>query len=424
MIERIEMKNEIVDSINSVLQMLGINNETAHHMDQWVTLFLIIGVAMLADFTCRIILLKVVKKIVKKTKATWDDIIFEEKVMARLCHIVAPVLIYILLPIAFPEQSTSLFAVLIKIATIYIIIVVMRFVSAFCRAVYLVYDEKEEFSDRPLKGLLQTSYVVNFFIGVVLIVSVLIDKSPATLFAGLGASAAVLVLVFKDGIMGFISGIQLSANNMLRPGDWITMPKYNADGTVIEVTLNTVKVRNFDNTITTIPPYALVSDSFQNWRGMRESGGRRVKRSVNIDMNSIQFCTSDMLQKFSKIELLKTYLAETEEKLRTHNENNNVDDSVTVNGLRQTNLGVFRAYLENYLQSLPQVNQEMPLMVRQLQSTDTGIPLELYFFSISKEWIDFEKVQADVFDHVLAVISEFHLSVFQSPTGADFRALK
>lgn len=422
--EKLNMKNEIVNWINSILQLLGINNEAAHHMDQWVTLLFIVLLAMLADFTCRIILLKVIKKIVMKTKVTWDDIIFDEKVMARFCHIVAPVLIYVLLPIAFPEESTVLYAMLVKIATIYIIMVVMRFINAFAKAVFLVYDEKEEFNDRPLKGLLQTAYVVNFFIGIVLIVSVIIDKSPATLFAGLGASAAVLVLVFKDGIMGFISGIQLSANNMLRPGDWITMPKYNADGTVIEVTLNTVKVRNFDNTITTIPPYALVSDSFQNWRGMRESGGRRVKRSINIDMNSIQFCTPEMIQQFSKIELLKGYLAETEEKLRSHNEKNNVDDSVIVNGLRQTNLGVFRAYLENYLRSLPEVNQEMQLMVRQLQSTDTGLPLELYFFSHTKEWIDFEKVQADVFDHVLAVVPEFHLSVFQSPTGADFKSLK
>lgn len=418
------MKNEIVDWINSILQMLGFSIDLAHRMDQWVTLVLIIGLATFADFCCRIILLKVVKKIVTKTKATWDDIIFEDQVMTRLCHIVAPVLVYILLPIAFPEETSALFAILTKIVTIYIIAVMMRFVSAFCRAIYLVYNEKEEFSDRPLKGLLQTSYVVNFFIGVVLIVSVLIDKSPATLFAGLGASAAVLVLVFKDGIMGFISGIQLSANNMLRPGDWITMPKYNADGTVIEVTLNTVKVRNFDNTITTIPPYALVSDSFQNWRGMRESGGRRVKRSINIDMNSIKFCTPEMLQKFSKIKLLQGYLKDTEDRLRVHNESQEIDETVIVNGLRQTNLGVFRAYLESYLRSLPQVNQEMPLMVRQLQSTDTGIPLELYFFSISKEWIDFEGVQADVFDHVLAVVSEFHLAVFQSPTGADFRALK
>lgn len=418
------MKNQIVDWINNFLQMLGFSIESARHLDQWVTLILIICVAMIADFSCRMVLLKVVKKIVMKTKATWDDIIFEETVMARLCHIVAPVLIFILLPIAFPDESTVLFSMLLKISTIYIIIVVMRFISAFCRAIYLVYNEKEEFSDRPLKGLLQTAYVINFFIGVVLIVSVIIDKSPATLFAGLGASAAVLVLVFKDGIMGFISGIQLSANNMLRPGDWITMPKYNADGTVIEVTLNTVKVRNFDNTITTIPPYALVSDSFQNWRGMRESGGRRVKRSIHIDMNSIQFCTPEMMEKFGKIALLKEYLAETEEKLRNHNTTNQVDESMIVNGHRQTNLGVFRAYLERYLRSLPQVNQEMPLMVRQLQSTDTGIPLELYFFSYSKEFIDFEAVQADVFDHVLAVVSEFHLAVFQSPTGADFRSLR
>jgi miniconductance mechanosensitive channel len=240
------------------------------------------------------------------------------------------------------------------------------------------------------------------------------------LLTGLGASAAILMLVFKDSIMGFVSGIQLSANKMLKVGDWIAMPKYNADGTVIEVTLNTVKVRNWDNTIITIPPYALVSDSFQNWRGMQESGGRRVKRSVNIDMNSVKFCTPEMLEKYRKIHLLRDYINITEDVVKKYNEDNSIDNSVLVNGRRQTNLGVFRAYLTQYLKNLPEVNQELTCMVRQLQPTDHGIPVELYFFSAIKEWVIYEGVQADVFDHVLAIIPEFDLSVFQSPSGADF----
>ena len=243
------------------------------------------------------------------------------------------------------------------------------------------------------------------------------------LLTGLGASAAVLMLVFKDSIMGFVSGIQLSANNMLKGGDWIEMPKYEADGTVIEVTLNTVKVRNWDNTITTIPPYALVSDSFQNWRGMQESGGRRIKRSIRIDMNSVKFCTPEMLAKYRKIRLLKDYIEETERVVEEYNKEHGIDNSVLVNGRRQTNLGVFRAYLTNYLRSLPAVNQDLTCMVRQLQPTEQGIPLELYFFSSIKAWIPYEGVQADVFDHVLAIIPEFDLHVFQNPTGEDFRAL-
>ena len=238
---------------------------------------------------------------------------------------------------------------------------------------------------------------------------------------GLGASAAILMLVFKDSIMGFVSGVQLSANDMLKVGDWIAMPKYGADGTVIEVTLNTVKVRNWDNTITTIPPYLLVSDSFQNWRGMRESGGRRVKRSINIDMNSVRFCTPEMLDKYRKIRLLKDYVEQTEAVIEEYNKKHHIDNSVLVNGRRQTNLGVFRAYLTAYLKSLPDVNKELTCMVRQLQSTDHGIPMELYFFCAIKDWVPYEGVQADVFDHVLAIIPEFDLQVFQSPSGRDFQ---
>ena len=223
--------------------------------------------------------------------------------------------------------------------------------------------------------------------------------------------------------MGVVAGIQLTANNMLRVGYWIAMPKYGADGTVIEVTLNTVKVRNWDNTITTIPPYALVSDSFQNWRGMEESGGRRIKRSVNIDMNSVKFCSPEMIERYRKICLLSDYVLSTEQKIEKYNKENNVDTSTLINGQHQTNLGVFRAYLNNYLKSLPTVNQQMTCMVRQLQPTETGIPMELYFFSAVKDWVPYEGVQADVFDHVLAIIPEFELRVFQNPSGDDLRIL-
>jgi miniconductance mechanosensitive channel len=269
--------------------------------------------------------------------------------------------------------------------------------------------------------MLQTMQVILWLVGGIVVVGELIGRDPLSLLAGLGASAAILMLVFKDSIMGFVSGVQLSANDMLKVGDWIEMPKYGANGTVIEVTLNTVKVRNWDNTITTIPPYLLVSDSFQNWRGMRESGGRRVKRSINIDMTSVRFCTPEMLAKYRKIQLLKDYVEQTEEVIEKYNVENGIDNSILVNGRRQTNLGVFRAYLTAYLKSLPDVNQELTCMVRQLQPTDRGIPIELYFFCALKDWVPYEGVQADVFDHVLAIIPEFDLQVFQSPSGRDFQ---
>ena len=407
-----------------VLRELGFSVETADVWDRWVVLGFIVAIAFVSDFVCRQLLLRVVKRIVARTKATWDDILFEDRGLRRLCHIVPPVLIYFLLPLAFPPES-GMVAFVLKLLLIYVIAVVLRFVNAFLKALHDVADQKEELQGKPLKGLMQTGQVIAFFVCIILIISILIDKSPARLLAGLGASAAILMLVFKDSIMGLVSGIQLTANDMLHVGDWISMSKYGVNGRVTEVTLNTVKVRNWDNTIVTVPPYLLISDSFQNWRPMQDSGGRRVMRSVNIDMNSVRFCTPEMLDRFRKIRLLKDYIDETERLIAESNEQAGVEnDPEPVNGLHQTNLGVFRAYLERYLRSLAGINQEMMLMVRQLQPTEKGLPVELYFFSKVTEWTVYEKVQADVFDHVLAVIPEFGLRVFQNPAGSDVRDLK
>lgn len=408
--------NELIEQINQLFISWGFADHDARPI---ITLLIIVALALLADVICRHIILRLVAKLVKRTKATWDDIVFDKRVMTYMSHIVPPVLIYVFIPLAITDPETLGF--LRRICMIYIIAVFLRFVSAFMAAVYNAYSEQERFRDRPLKGLLQTGQVILFFIGGIAIISILIDKSPMVLLTGLGASAAILMLVFKDSIMGFVSGIQLSANNMLRVGDWIAMPKYGADGTVIEVTLNTVKIRNWDNTITTIPPYLLVSDSFQNWRGMRESGGRRVKRSINIDMNSVCFCTPEMLAKYKKIQLLTEYVETTEQVVTKYNKEHDIDNTVLVNGRRQTNLGVFRAYVTNYLNSLPVVNKDLTCMVRYLQPTEQGIPVELYFFSAVKDWVPYEGVQADVFDHLLAIIPEFGLRVFQNPSGDDFR---
>lgn len=416
--------NVVMKEVNQALISMGLDKTWADKVDNLIILLFIIAIALLANMICRKIILRIVAKLVKQTKATWDDIVFNQKVMINVSRMVAPILIYIAIPIAFPEHVDSeLLDFMRRLCLIYIIAVFLRFISALSTAVYQVYSEREQYRDKPLKGLLQTAQVILFFIGAIVIVSILINQNPMVLLTGLGASAAILMLVFKDSIMGFVSGIQLSANNMLKVGDWITMPKYGADGTVIEVTLNTVKVRNFDNTITTIPPYLLISDSFQNWHGMEESGGRRVKRSINIDMSSVRFCTPEMLEKYRKIQLLTDYVEKTENVIEEYNKEHGIDNSVLVNGRRQTNLGVFRAYLTNYLRNLPTVNHDLTCMVRQLQPTDTGIPLELYFFSANKSWVPYEGVQADVFDHVLAIISEFDLCVFQSPSGADLRRI-
>lgn len=412
------------DWIYNLLVNWGLINDSASYLDNTLILLLIIAVTAGVDYICRYIVLGMFKRLAGKTKNTLDDLIVERKIINKMIHILPAILIYILLPFAFTTEETPLvLAALRKLCLIYVIAVSLRFINASLNVIHEIYNKKESFKNKPLKGFIQIIQVITFFIGIILIVSILINKSPVSLFAGLGASAAILMLVFKDTILGFVAGIQLSANDMLRAGDWITMDKYGANGTVIEVTLNAVKVRNFDNTITTIPPYALVSDAFQNWRGMSESGGRRIKRSIHIDMNSVRFCTPEMLDKFRRIALLTTYIDEKEEELHRYNEQHHIDNSIPVNGRRQTNLGVFRAYLVRYLRSLPEVNTEMTCMVRHLQPTEKGIPLELYFFSAIKEWVPYEGIQADVFDHILAVIPEFGLQVFQEISGSDLRRI-
>ena len=411
----------LFELIDRWLIACGLSASKADQLDQFILFALLLLIAFGVDFICRFILLHIVSALVKRTRVTWDDILFDRSVLIHLSRMVAPLVLSLTIPMAFAGVESFGLLLISRLCNVLILITFLNFINALLKAIYTVYNSKEQFRDRPLKGLLQTAQVALWFIGGIVIIATLLGKSPLSLLAGLGASAAILMLVFKDSIMGVVSGVQLSANDMLKVGDWIAMPKYGADGTVIEVTLNTVKVRNWDNTITTIPPYLLVSDSFQNWRGMQESGGRRVKRSVNIDMNSVRFCTPEMLDKYRKIKLLADYINQTEKVIKDYNKAQQIDNSVLVNGRRQTNLGVFRAYLNAYLHNLPTVNDEMTILVRHLQPTDRGIPVELYFFTRTTDWAPYEQIQADVFDHLLAIVPEFDLRVFQSPTGADFR---
>ena len=411
---------ELLELMNRWLMACGLTARGADQLDQFIVFALLLLVAFGMDFICRFILLRVVTSLVKRTRVTWDDILLDRSVLVHLSRMVAPLVLSITLPMAFDGVQSVTLTLIGRLCHILILVTFLSFVNSLLKAIYAVYSAQERFRDRPLKGLLQTVQVALWFVGGIVVIALLLDKSPLSLLAGLGASAAVLMLIFKASIMGVVSGVQLSANDMLKVGDWIAMPKYGADGTVIEVTLNTVKVRNWDNTITTIPPYLLVSDSFQNWRGMTESGGRRVKRSVNIDMNSVRFCTPQMLDKYRRIKLLADYIDQTEQVIKAYNAEQEIDNSVLVNGRRQTNLGVFRAYLSAYLHNLPGVRDDMTLLVRHLQPTDHGIPIELYFFTRTTEWGAYEKIQADVFDHLLAIVPEFDLRVFQSPTGADF----
>ena len=385
---------EILKKIDDLLIGWGISPSRADMLDQFIAFALILAVAFLADALCRKILLKVVAQLVKKTKATWDDIVFDRKVMVHLSRMVAPVIIYLFVPLAFVEVGSSAMDFIRRICLIYIIITFLSFVNSFLKAVYSVYSEKEQFRDRPLKGMLQTMQVILWLVGGIVVVGELIGRDPLSLLAGLGASAAILMLVFKDSIMGFVSGVQLSANDMLKVGDWIEMPKYGANGTVIEVTLNTVKVRNWDNTITTIPPYLLVSDSFQNWRGMQESGGRRVNKNIFLDMTTLKFCTPEMLDNIRKeVPLMADYQPAEEEV--------------------PTNAQLYRIYIERYLCSLPVVNQEMDLIISQKEMTTYGVPIQVYFFSRNKVWKEYERIQSDIFDHLLVMVQKFDLKLYQ-----------
>lgn len=357
---------------------------------------LIVLLAWVADCVCRRIVCPLVQKLVSKTSYKWDDHLLNARVLTDICHLAPALIIYIFLPLAFRDKPFWA-EVFVKVCDIYIIAVSLRLIFSLTNSLYALTNEHEKSRNRPLKGIFQMIKVLAVFVGVILIFGVILDKSPIDLFVGLGAAATVLLLVFKDTIVGLVSGVQLSANDMLRPGDWITMPKYGADGVVFEVNLTTVKIRNWDNTTVTVPPYSLVSDSFQNWRGMFESGGRRIKRSIQIDMTSVRFCSKQELETYRLAGLV-------------HN-----DDKAE----ELTNLTIFRRALLQHLQEHPRVNHDLTTMVRQLQPTPQGIPLELYFFSANKQWVAYETLQADVFDYVLAVIPRYGLHVFQLPSGED-----
>ena len=394
-----------METINSGLmtwlQQMGVAEGSLLTVQRIVVIVAILLIAYVLDMICRKIVMPGVRKVTAKTQITWDDYLLNDDVLNNVCHLIPPVVVYALIPFAFPHEPALLEFVL-KICWIYITVVGMKLVCAFLTSLYTISSEHEKLKNHSMKGFYQMIKLIVICIGSIIIISTLIDKDPIAILTGLGAGTAILMLVFQDTIKGLVAGVQLTANDMLRPGDWITMPKYGADGDVIEVTLTTVKVRNWDKTITTVPPYALVNDSFQNWRGMFDMGGRRVKRSINIDMNTVRFCTEEELAEFKKQPWMEGF-EET--------------------GKEEVNLYIFRHYVMYYLKHHPKVHQELIMTVRQLQPTAQGIPIELYFFSANTAWLRYEHLQAEVFDHVLAMLHKFDLKVFQSPTGLDLQKL-
>ena len=379
--------------MNGILIGWGVDPKIANTFDEMIIAALLVILAIGLDYLCQAIFVGSMKKLAQHTHYQWDSLLLKRKVVHHLVHTIPGILVYALLPLAF-IRGKGLLLLSQKICAVYIVFALLLAINGFILVFLDMYNMRQVNKNRPIKGFMQVLQVLLFFIGGIVIIAILIGKSPASLFAGLGASAAILMLVFKDTILGFVAGIQLSANDMLRPGDWITVPGSNANGIVQEITLNTVKIQNFDNTISTIPPYTLVSASFQNWRGMVESGGRRVMKSIFLDLNTIKFCTPDMLNTFRKeIPLLADYKP---------------DEGVT-----PTNWQMFRVYVEKYLTSLPVVNTDLDLIISQLQSTEYGVPIQIYFFSRNKIWKEYERIQSDIFDHFFAMIPKFELKVYQ-----------
>nr|WP_249315839.1 mechanosensitive ion channel family protein [Bacillus sp. FJAT-49711] len=392
------------------------NPEIASYLSVFIQILIIAILCIAANFITKKVVIRIITHYFTKTNFKWGSIILERKIFRKLSHIVPAIII-----LNFSKTFPGYEGWIEKGAIIYIIIVGLFILDSFLNAIDDVYRTYEISKVRPIKGYIQVVKIVVAIIAGIIIIANLIGKSPTILLSGIGALSAVIMLIFKDSLLGLVAGIQLTSNDMVRVGDWIEMPKYGADGDIIEISLNTVKVQNWDKTITTVPSYALISDSFKNWRGMQTSGGRRIKRPIYIDTSSISFCTNDMIGKFKSIHYLKDYIINKESEIEEYNSNNEVDGMNKVNGRSMTNIGVFRAYIANYLKNHPGINQEMTQMVRQLEPTEHGLPLEIYAFSNDVRWAVYESVQSDIFDHLFAVAPEFGLRVFQNPTGHDLR---
>jgi miniconductance mechanosensitive channel len=399
----------------------GISENLVIFSENATVILITAGLAILADFIVKRTIITAIHRIAHKSKNSWDDVFVERKVFNRLAHLAPAIIVYYSLQYIF--EAPGLVTFLGNVVQSFMVLVVLLVMDAVINALHQIYQQLPIAQGRSIKGYIQVVKIIFYFIAIILIISIFSGEAPKTLIAGLGAMAAVLILVFRDTILGFVASIQLSANKMVTVGDWITMPKYNADGTVLDISLNTVKVQNWDKTIATVPTYALISESFNNWKGMEESGGRRIKRSINIDMKSVGFLSREQIEKLRKFYLLKDYINEREKEIEAYNRSLKLEESEVTNGRKMTNLGTFRKYLENYLYNHPKIHREMTFLVRHLQPTEKGLPIEIYVFSNDQEWAHYEAIQADIFDHILAIIPEFGLRVFQNPTGDDFRRL-
>ncbi len=403
------------------LETQGLPFQHAEWLGRATAVMAMLFLAFVANWVAKRIILRSVLAIARRTTMTWDDVFVETGVFTRLSHLAPALVIDALGPIALGENHEAL-RFTESATTIYLIIIGLMVLHALLNAAQLLIGRSTRGAHIPIKGFTQAIMLIATLVAGIFILATLMGKTPVYFLSGLGALTAIVILVFKDAILGFVAGIQISVNQMVRIGDWIEMPKNGADGDVIDVSLTTVKVRNWDKTITTIPTYSLISDSFKNWRGMFETGGRRIKRSLFIDMRTVRFADEALLADWQKIRLLKPYLTEKLTEIADENQRRGDDLGVLGNGRRLTNLGTFRAYCVAYLRSNPRIHQDMTFLVRQLQPTEHGVPLEIYVFTNDTRWAIYEGIQADIFDHFLAIIDQFGLRVFQTPSGHDVGA--
>lgn len=377
--------------------------------------FIILSViSLILFFPLRKLLITLVERFTKHTETIWDDVLFEHRVFHAIAHMIPAVFIYA--SAGFGSEDLQALPEVIKgIAKIYITFAFVLSLVRFLDASQDIYNTYPFAQERPIKGYLQLSKILIYSVAAIVIFSILVSQDPGRIFTGLGAMAAVLMFVFKDPILGFVASIQLAANKMVKPGDWITVPKFNVDGTVVDISLTTVKIQNWDKTITSLPTYSLVSESVTNWIGMQESGGRRIQRSVYIDMAGIKFCDQNFVERIAQLPVIKAYVKQRRE------EDPSFPEWIDQIGTQPTNLAVFKAYVEAFLWTNPKTHNHMTLIVRFLQSTERGLPLEYIVFSKEQQADIFESVQAEIVDHILAVINEFDLKVFQNPSGSDLR---
>jgi miniconductance mechanosensitive channel len=412
---------DLLNWLGELLLARGVPADTAAAVTLAAGITVLVVLAWVANFVAKQLILRVVSALVARTRFVWDDAMLEAGVFTRLSHL-APAMAINAFGADALGGSPEVLAAMNMAVSIYLTFIWLAVFFALLDALHLMAARTGRMANVPIKGFLQAIKLLAALVALILVLSTLLNKTPVYILTGMGALTAVLLLVFRDAILGFVAGIMISVNEMVRIGDWIEMPKAGADGDVIDVSLTTVKVQNWDKTITTIPSYDLISGSFKNWRGMFESGGRRIKRSLHIDMQSVRFADDAMLARWRKIALLKSYLEEKQAEIDEDNRRRGTDLSILGNGRRLTNLGTFRAYCIAYLHAHPKIHQDLTFLVRQLEPGEHGMPLEFFVFTNDTRWAVYEGVQADIFDHLLAVIGEFDLRVFQSPSGGDVRS--